>query len=90
MSNAQNSTRVERARFCISPKLGTPGLVERHRLAVEDHVMVGEIGCQRLELRILAGDVAAAPRPQAQLAVVGVDQQRGSRPICPRTPTAST
>ena len=50
MSNAQNSTRVERARFCISPKLGHARLVERHRFAVEDHVMVGEIGGQRLAI----------------------------------------
>ena len=50
MSNAQYSSRVDRARFCISPKLGTPGLVERHRFAVENHVMVGEIGCQRLRI----------------------------------------
>ena len=35
--------------------------VERHRLAVEDHVMVGEVGGERFELRIFAGDVAAAP-----------------------------
>ena len=35
--------------------------VQRHGLAVEDHVMVGEIGGQRLELRILVGDVATAP-----------------------------
>ena len=35
--------------------------VERHRLAVEDHVMVGEIGGERLELRIFVGDIAAAP-----------------------------
>ena len=40
---------------------GHAGRVERDRFAVEDDVMVGEIGCQRLELRIFAGDVAASP-----------------------------
>ncbi len=40
---------------------GHARLVERHRLAVEDHVMVGEVGGERLELRIFVGDVTAAP-----------------------------
>ncbi len=38
---------------------GHAGFVERDRFAVEDHMMVGEIGGQRLELRVLVGDVAA-------------------------------
>src|SRR6478609_627193 len=40
---------------------GHTGRIERDRLAVEDHVVVGEIGGQRLELRILGGDIATAP-----------------------------
>ena len=36
------------------------GLVECDDFAVEDHVMVGEIGGERLELGIFVGDVAAA------------------------------
>ena len=43
--------------------------------------MVGEIGCQRLELGILVGDVAAASRAQVELAVIRVDQHPVAVPL---------
>ena len=39
-------------------------------------MMVGEIGCERLELRILIGDIAATTRAQADPPVVGFDDRR--------------
>src|SRR5689334_23769888 len=42
---------------------------------------VGEIGCQRGELRIFVGDVAAAPRPHTQPAVVGFDDDAIAVPL---------
>ena len=78
--------RVERARFCISPKLGTPDSSSATDLAVEDHVMVGEIGGQRLELGVFVGDVAAAARTQFERAVIGVDQQPVAVPLALERP----
>ena len=61
MSNAQILDAGGARPVLHLAETGHAGFVERHRLAVEDHVMVGEIGGERLELRIFVGDIAAAP-----------------------------
>ena len=48
--------------------------------------MVGEVGGQRLELRILAGDVTSAARTQRSVAVIGVDQQPVAVPLALERP----
>ena len=75
MSNAQNSILLARTRFCISPKLGTPSASNATTSPSRMTSMVGQIGCQRLQLRILAGDITPAARLQPQPAVVDLDQQ---------------
>ena len=65
MSNAQNSTRVDARPVLHLAETRHSRFVECHHFAVEQHVMVGEIGGQRLQLRIFAGDIAAAAGPQA-------------------------
>ena len=61
------STRPEwSARGSASPRNWAPPLVERHRLAVEDHLVIGQVGGHRGELRIFRGHIASAPGPQRQ------------------------
>ena len=52
---------------------GHTGGVQNDGLAVEDHVMVGQIRGQGGELRIFGGDVATAAGSQPQRALVGLE-----------------
>src|SRR3954471_19048561 len=60
---------------------GYSGPVEGNRFAVEYHLVIGQIGCQSLELRVFVGDVATAPRAQVELASVRVDQDAIAVPL---------
>src|SRR3954451_21444568 len=65
---------------------GHARLVECYRFTVENHMMVGEIGCQRLELRIFSGDVAASSGPQSEIAAIRVDEHTIAVPLALERP----